>query len=170
MHMEYERSYLRKALSHPSWEGFDNLAFIKLQHFSYLLCQAVKRAGWCKRKQRANRRQLLTPVCTGKYNTNCGHAAAVVGGNGGKDVAGRKWQLGIQKKKAIGIGNKQVGAGIKATVRSLRRQEPVQALLSKSIGRGTWRGDKKETSRENISCNWKANTKGKVLLHQSCAA
>lgn len=28
----------RKALRHPSQEGFDNLAFIKLQCFPYLLC------------------------------------------------------------------------------------------------------------------------------------
>lgn len=41
--------------------------------------------------QRMNGWQLLSPaVCTGKHNANHGHAAAVVGGDGSKDIAGRK--------------------------------------------------------------------------------
>lgn len=108
---EYERSYLtvmgfRKALRHPSWEGFGNLAFVKLWCFAYVLCPAVKRAHCRTWKQRTNGWQLLSPaVCTRKHNTIRGHAAAVVGGNGSKDIAGGKRQLGTQKKKQLGFGS-----------------------------------------------------------------
>lgn len=89
----------------PLREGFNNLSFIKLWGFAYLLCPAVTIAV-CETREVRDGWQLLSPaVCTGKPNRNPAYAAAVVGGSGSKDIAGGKSQLRIQKKKQLGFGS-----------------------------------------------------------------
>lgn len=78
-----------------------------------------------------------SPVCMGKHSANCGCTTAVVGGSGSR----RSWQevtaRNTREKKPWDLEAKGVNGKWDTIVVPLRRQELIQALLAKCIGRAT---------------------------------